>query len=166
MTNAVTVSLDFQNAFLANPERFVLGQITDALNESGRELEQHLRSNAPRDLGDHSSGYEWQRIEFVNDELRGALVNEVPNSLFRERGRPPGRRPPVTALEGWARRRGLSPYLVAKKIGDEGTQRWIENKNPLGIDRTSTATDIKVNSDSIVRAKLDEGIAAANELEY
>ncbi len=148
-------------------ERSVKNHITNNMNGGMGALIDVLRVQAPKDLGDHSQGYRLERFRFdSSDELAGALINEVPNSLYRERGRPPGKMPPISALEGWARRRGLSPYLVAKKIGDFGTDRWIENKNPLGIDRASQPGDIVVNNGSPVIEFLDLASDAANDFEF
>jgi hypothetical protein len=159
----VIVEVDFPKDL----KKFVLRHIEDGLNDAGQELQAYMRANAPRDLGDHASGYRWQAIEFDGSgELSGAFVNELPNSLSRERGSPPGTRPAIAALKGWADRRGLNAYLVARKINRVGTDRWIRNENPLGIDRSSTPTDIKVNADSIVQRKLNEGIVNANEFNF
>lgn len=37
-----------------------------------------------------------------------------------ERGRRPGRMPPIEAIRGWAQQRGLVPFLVARAIGRRG----------------------------------------------
>lgn len=39
-----------------------------------------------------------------------------------EFGRRPGKWPPIAAVEGWARRHGISPFLVARAIGRKGTK--------------------------------------------
>jgi hypothetical protein len=159
----VSVEVDF----VTDLKKAVLHHIENGLNDAGQELQGYMRSNAPKDLGDHARGYTWKGVEFDDSgELSGAFVNEVPNSLSRERGSPPGQRPSISALKGWAERRGLNPFLVARKIDRVGTDRWIRNENPLGIDRSSTPTDIKVNPDSIVRRKLNEGIVSANKFEF
>ena len=147
-------------------EKAVRDHISDSLNDEMQRLQAALRAQAPRDIGNHARGYRVELFKFRDDELFGALLNDVANSLYSERGRGPGKMPPVSALSEWARRRGLSAYLVAKKIGDKGTQRWIENKNPLGIDRASQPGAIIVNDDSIIYVYLDEGISRANRFEF
>jgi len=159
----ISIEIEFPDGDI---EFIVKGHITEAMDDSGRSLENYLRSNAPQDLGDHSRVYRVEPFQFRGDELTGALANDVANSLYRERGRPPGRMPPVKALEGWANRRGIPAYLVARKIGLEGTERWIANENPLGIDRASQPGNIIVNPDSIVIEKLNEGITAANDFTF
>lgn len=147
-------------------EKAVKDHILDSLNDEMQNLQAAIRVQSPRDLGDHSKGYRVELFKFRGDEIFASLVNEVANSLYRERGRPPGKMPPISALQGWAKRRGLSAYLVAKKIGDKGTQRWIDNENPLGIDRSSQPGAIIVNSDSIILVYLDEAIKRANQFSY
>jgi hypothetical protein len=53
-----------------------------------------------------------------------ALTGEVGPSLrygyFVEYGRRPGRMPPIAAIEPWARRHGMNPFLVARAIGRKG----------------------------------------------
>lgn len=41
---------------------------------------------------------------------------------FVERGRGPGRPPPVAAVEAWARSKGINPYALAASIGRKGTK--------------------------------------------
>lgn len=54
--------------------------------------------------------------------LRGVVGPSVRYGLYVERGRRPGRPPPVAALAGWARRHGVNPYVVARAIGRRGTR--------------------------------------------
>ena len=54
--------------------------------------------------------------------LVGRVGPSVQYGLYVERGRRPGRRPPVAALRGWARRHGVNPYAVARAIGRRGTR--------------------------------------------
>lgn len=161
------LSIDVQGFPRQGVLKAVEDHILDNINEQMIRLQQAMRTQAPKDLGDHSRGYRAEQFAFgSNGELAGAFVNEVPYSLYAERGRSPGKMPPVKALEGWARRRGINPYLVARKIGDEGTRRWQDNDNPLGIDRNSQPGNIKVNNDSIVLDYLNEGIEQANNFNY
>lgn len=41
---------------------------------------------------------------------------------YVERGRGPGRPPPVAAVEAWARSKGMNPYALARSIGRKGTK--------------------------------------------
>lgn len=77
-----------------------------------------------------------------NLDLRFRIVNNADAALFRLRGRPAGRMPPSEALEQWVRvKLRVDPqrvksvaFLVARKIAREGTKRYKEQDNILGID--------------------------------
>jgi len=60
------------------------------------------------------------------DGLIGTLENPLPFAFERLAGRPHGKQPPVSKLERWARSKGISPYAVARSIGEKGTQRYQE----------------------------------------
>lgn len=53
------------------------------------------------------------------------VVADVPYSLWVERGRGPGRMPPLDAIRRWTRYKGINPdaaFPIARKIGREGTR--------------------------------------------
>jgi hypothetical protein len=54
--------------------------------------------------------------------LTGKVGPSVSYGLYVERGRRPGRPPPQSAVAGWARRHGVSPFLVARAIGRRGVR--------------------------------------------
>lgn len=69
--------------------------------------------------------------------LRRSIANRVDPSLYPSyaevgtnleyakavhEGRPPGKMPPVKALEAWAKKRGLNAWAVAKSIEKKGTK--------------------------------------------
>lgn len=147
-------------------DRHVQGLVNGGFGRGTNELLQEIRVTAPKDLGGHASGYAIEPAIWRDDgSFKGALVNNTPNSLFRERGRPPGRQPPISAVEGWAKRRGLSPYLVARGIAKRGTARWRENDNPLGIDRASVEGNIILKANSIVNIGIDKACELASDWE-
>lgn len=152
--------------FPKNLTRHVQGQVNGGFGRGTDQLLKDIRIASPKDLGDHARGFSIEpAILRDNGDFKGALVNNTPNSLFRERGRGPGKPPPSSAVEGWAKRRGLSPFLIARAIGKRGTQRWRDNTNALGIDRSSTEGNIKVNSDSIVTIGIDNACDLASDWE-
>lgn len=55
-------------------------------------------------------------------DLKGALVNRAPYAIFVHEGTRP-HFPPLAAIEGWADRHGIPPYLVARSIASKGTKR-------------------------------------------
>lgn len=68
------------------------------------------------------------------------LNNTAPNSYFRIVGRAAGKMPPVKKLENWAVKRGLPKamgYVIAKKISEQGTERYRTGQNVVGINPTT-----------------------------
>lgn len=70
-----------------------------------------------------------QLMGSISHQVHGmglALTGEVGPTkrygLFVERGRRPGRYPPIAAIAGWARRHGIPPFLVARAIARKGTR--------------------------------------------
>lgn len=125
------------------------------------------RDGSPRDNGDLRSGYRLDRARVRRNEFVATFKNTAPNSLYRERGRPPGKFPPygeTSSLARWAKKRGIPPYLVARKIARQGTERWRRNTNTLGIDRTSTSVDIKIRPNGILGKAIDEIIQGINKI--
>lgn len=53
--------------------------------------------------------------------LRGVLDNSSPYSTFVHEGTKP-HFPPISAVEGWSKRHGISPFLVARAIAQRGTK--------------------------------------------
>lgn len=68
------------------------------------------------------------------------INNTAPNSYFRIVGRAAGKMPPVKKLENWAVKRGLPKamgYVIAKKISEQGTERYRTGQNVVGINPTT-----------------------------
>jgi HK97 gp10 family phage protein len=61
-------------------------------------------------------------ISGAGGSLRGEVGPSTRYGFFVEHGRGPGKPPPVAAIEGWARRHGANPFLVARAIGRRGTK--------------------------------------------
>ena len=84
-------------------------------------------------------------IDVIKTEgnLTGKIYNTAPNSFHRLLGRGSGRMPPITPLFEWTKAK-IEPdekkakriaFLIAKKIGRSGTQRFVKNKNNLGLNK-------------------------------
>jgi len=112
--------------------------LKDVLEEFVTRFEKKSPVGASRDL---KNGWSY-RIKSLDESY---LENDAENSLFRIVGRGPGKMPPVRKLRKWAREKGINPYLVARAIGEEGTDRWRENENLLGVD--SQTLEILPHSD-------------------
>ena len=116
-----------------------------------KEALAEVKASSPVDNGDLRRGYKAGKARIARGEFKARFINNTANSLYRERGRGPGKMPPFengSSLFRWAKKRGISPYLIARKISRVGTDRWRSNKNPLGIDRSSTPADIRINPGS------------------
>ncbi len=73
--------------------------------------------------------------------------NMAPNSFYRIVGRGPGKMPPKEPILAWVRAGGVQgkeaekrTFLIRRKIGQKGTDRWIEGKNPIGITKSGQLT--------------------------
>lgn len=142
----ISESIDFDNIL----NKTINKQYRDALDIALTEYTDWLQRNSPRGVspvGESLAG-SWD-IEFsqkARNQLfaEGAIVNRSEASYFRIVGRGPGRFPPFhqgSALERWAAATGIPAYLVARKIAQQGTDRWRSGKNILGIDPRSGAID-------------------------
>lgn len=100
-------------------------------------------------------------------DVRFAVVNKTPASLYRAIGRGPGRIPPFdegSAIDQWVRKvQGISDpkerksrrFLIARGIARRGTKRWRDKDNILGLDPVTG----QYMSGSPVLKKRDEAIA-------
>jgi hypothetical protein len=84
-------------------------------------IEGDARRNVKRDTGRLQNSIT-HRISGGGGNLTGEVGPSVRYGLYVERGRAPGRPPPVSAVAGWARRHGISPFLVARAIGRKGVR--------------------------------------------
>jgi hypothetical protein len=72
----------------------------------------------------------------VFSTLKGVLENRAPYAIFVHEGTRP-HFPPLHAIERWANRHGINPYLVARAISKKGTKGIpfyddaVKDSNPL-----------------------------------
>lgn len=95
--------------FTAQPvERFI--------GDFGIKVAREVRAAAPKDKGRLRKGIEfrWSRT------AGGEVIGKAPHTLWVDLGTSP-HWPPMSAIAGWARRKGIPPFLVARKIALEGT---------------------------------------------
>lgn len=84
--------------------------------------------------------------------LRASIVNRAPGARFRIVGRGPGKMPPREPIEKWvvakgggsAAERRSRVYLIRRKIAREGTDRWKDNDNFLGINRDQPVNEAEI----------------------
>lgn len=59
-------------------------------------------------------------------DLKGEVTPTAKHAIYVDRGRRPGRMPPFqegTALNSWAKRKGMNPFLVARSIAKKGIKK-------------------------------------------
>jgi hypothetical protein len=84
-------------------------------------VEGTARTLAPKDTG-RLGGSITHSIAGGGASLTGRVGPSVAYGLFVEKGRRPGRMPPVDAVASWARRHGINPFVLARAIGRRGTK--------------------------------------------
>lgn len=120
-----------------------------ALNEYGQYLQQMYLSNAPQATGDlaRSAKYEIRK----GDNYIEVGLNLLPYWKWVEKGRKPGKMPPIDAILQWVKVKPIIPrenngviptekqlaYLIARKIGRDGTdpQNIFNESNQSAKDR-------------------------------
>lgn len=113
----------------------------EAFDTALLDLADHLQKSSPRGVssGGESLAGGWEvvparKVRGILPEVGGSVINNVEAAEFRIRGRGPGKRPPISKIEKWARAAGINPYVLAKSIGEKGTERWRTKDNILGQD--------------------------------
>jgi len=96
-------------------------QTKTAMTASLLLIEGDARRGVKRDTGRLQNSIT-HRISGGGGNLTGEVGPSVKYGLYVERGRRPGRPPPVSAVAAWARRHGVSPFLVARAIGRKGVR--------------------------------------------
>ena len=92
-------------------------EVTTALTAGSLLVEGVARGLAPKDTGRLAGS-----ITHSISGLTSRIGPSVQYGLFVERGRRPGKMPPVSAVAGWAARKGVNPYVLARSIGRKGTR--------------------------------------------
>lgn len=111
--------LDKLQRGLADGRKAVATELRTAMSASLLLLEGDARRLAPRDTG-RLQGSISSRISGVGANLQGEVGPSARYGFWVEFGRRPGRAPPIGAIAGWARRRGMSPYPLARAIARRG----------------------------------------------
>ena len=85
-------------------------------------LEADQRRNVAQDtrrlMGSITHQIDSRNLPFIS----GRVGPTVRYGLWVERGRRPGKAPPIEAIAGWARRHGVNPFVVARAIARRGTR--------------------------------------------
>jgi HK97 gp10 family phage protein len=95
------------------------GEVRQAMTAGLILIEGDARRNVKQDTR-RLSGSITHRISGSGAALTGEVGPSARYGAFVEFGRKPGKMPPIAAIEGWARRHGVHPFLVARAIGRRG----------------------------------------------
>jgi len=124
-----------------------------ALDRALLEYKNWLETNSPRGAtGELAASWQVKVSRKARNELfaDGSIVNTADNAYNRIVGRAPGKAfsfEEGSALQRWCAAVGIPPYVVMRKIANDGTRRWRSGKNILGQDpRTGT---IDLDNDGI-----------------
>nr|DAW61438.1 MAG TPA: hypothetical protein [Caudoviricetes sp.] len=126
------------------------------LQEELEELRKDLIAKY-QELGMRSTG-EWERgleTEVIHrDGGYSGVITGLDYTYYMQWGRAEGRMPPVGAILEWIEAKGLRPveekmkvstlaYLIARKIGREGTRRYQDGGVPAFVDAVITEDRIQ-----------------------
>ena len=148
----MTIKLDLKESAPVQEE--LRRQFKTSVDSALLELADHLQRNSPRGVspaGDSLAGG-WdvipsRKARGIIPEVMGSVVNRAEAAEFRIRGRAPGKFPPYgegSNLAKWAKAAGIPPFLIARKIAQQGTDRWRKRDNILKQDPVS----LKFGADS------------------
>ncbi|MBD2370957.1 MULTISPECIES: hypothetical protein [Leptolyngbya] len=151
---------------MANRFKSLLPQIQDAIETRFIDAAATLQSDTPQDTGKAAGAWD------INTRLKGkdielTIVNDAktetgqPYGLLALEGRAPGKFPPygdTSHLARWAKVRGIPPFLVARKIAREGTERFKDGPHHFSqdgqpVEDGAISTAIKLVKQDIQRIK-------------
>jgi len=89
----------------------------EILNKSTLLIEARAKQLAPVDLGIMRSS-----ITSSISQSEAYVKVLAPYAIYMEYGRPPGKMPPIEAIEPWAKRHKLNAWAVAKTIAKKGIE--------------------------------------------
>lgn len=132
------------------------------------EMAQYLQDNSPRGISPASESLKGSWDIIPTQKLRGAMtfrgaiVNYSDRAANRLEGRGPGKFPPFskgTPLARWAKSKGIPPFLVARKIAREGTERWKDGMK-MGRMVIDPSSEIGMKSQVIFYQAFEKSLAA------
>lgn len=95
-----------------------------------------LADKSPVFKGDLKRNWVQETKEDKKKIIKAKIYNKIPNSLARVVGNAPGGNLTISKISDWARAKGIvNVAALTKKINEEGTIRWREKENPLGLNR-------------------------------
>ena len=161
------MSIEYTTDFIVDTEiKQLQQQIIDIVDDELLKAVEDLQRNSPVGVTQElKNSWEISGASIQQGEVICSITNTASNALNRLEGRKPGRQPPSSALEEWVSKKlGVSgkrlksvAFLVARKIGREGTQsskRNFKQFDPVtgqpvknsAIDRALTRIEKKLNA--------------------
>lgn len=113
--------LERLQAGIASGPATLATEVRGAMTAGSLLIEGAARGLAPKDTG-RLAGSITHSISGSGANLTSKIGPSVQYGLFVERGRAPGKMPPIAAIAGWAARKGIDPFVLARSIGRKGTK--------------------------------------------
>lgn len=121
MVTVTVVGMDKVQRGLSNAPKHLADETKTTMQAALLLLEGEQKKTAPRDTG-RLQGSVHHTITGRGASLTGRVGPSVRYAIYVEKGRRPGRYPPIDAVAGWARRHGVHPFLVARAIARRGVK--------------------------------------------
>jgi len=102
-------------------------EINEVLERLGQEIVTDMRKQAPSDTGTLKSSIQYS---IDNNSL---VIHMDEYGIYLNDGTKP-HMPPISAIEGWARRKGIDPWALAYSIKSYGTKAQPFMKEFLDFD--------------------------------
>lgn len=143
-------------------------QVIAAMDTALLELADFLQQNSPRGVSPvrESLKGSWNVIPARKVRnfpwYKGEVVNTSSNAINRLAGRGPGKFPPFgkgTPLAKWADAKDIPPFLVARKIAREGTERWKESSGRPGYFGLDPSTKLGADAQLLFQVSLENALA-------
>lgn len=96
-------------------------EVRTAMVAGSKLVEGTQRELAPRFTGETVNSVA-TTITGGGAALTANIGPRSPHARWAIKGRPPGKQPPIAAIEPWARAKGIDPFVLARSIGRKGTK--------------------------------------------
>ena len=116
---------------------------TSALLDLAQEFQENSSVGATRQLKESWDVQNTPKRVAWGFEVKSNIINTSERAVNRIAGRPPGAPPPVQPLQEWVIAKGIETnpkkargvaFAIRRKIMNEGTERYKERENWVGID--------------------------------
>lgn len=112
--------LEELQARLSKAPKLLEGAMRDGMKQATLLVERGAKERVPVDTGRLRSSIT-SEVQSIGSSVRGVVGSNVVYAPYVELGTRP-HWPPISALETWARRHGMSAYVVARTIAARGTR--------------------------------------------